>query len=348
MKIDLSDGAAWMHGKIMPLKEASLPLNDWGLTRSDITYDVVPVIKGAFFRLNDYLNRFEASMKDMRLDPKLSRSEIQKALTDMVSASGLRNAYVSMVCSRGVPKVAGSRNPKDCDNHFFAWCVPYVNIIKPEIAKEGASAWISDEVKRIPVDSVNPRNKNYHWGDLTKGLFEAKDNDAETVILVDHKNFVTEGPGFNVFAVKDNVVLTSNHGVLEGISRLTILDICDELSIQKEVRPITKEEFMEADEIFLSTSSGGVVPITKVNNRIFSNNAPGEMTNKLLKCYWNWTEKSDLRIEIDYNEKKLEANHTVKSKFSKILNRLILMTLIVAIILILYVIYNDYPELLSL
>ena len=88
--------------------------------------------------------------------------------------------------------------------------------------------------------------------------------------------------------------------------------------------------------------------ITKVNNRIFSNNAPGEMTNKLLKCYWNWTEKSDLRIEIDYNEKKLEANHTVKSKFSKILNRLILMTLIVAIILILYVIYNDYPELLSL
>ena len=136
--------------------------------------------------------------------------------------------------------------------------------------------------------------------------------------------------------------------MLEGISRLTILDICDELSIQKQVRPITKEEFMEADEIFLSTSSGGVVPITKVNNRIFSNNAPGEMTNKILKCYWNWTEKSDLRIEIDYNEKKVEANHTVKSKFSKILNRLILMTLIVAIILILYVIYNDYPELLSL
>ena len=348
MKIDLSDGAAWMHGKIMPLKEASLPLNDWGLTRSDITYDVVPVINGAFFRLNDYLNRFEASMKDMRLDPKLSRTEIQKALTDMVSASGLRNAYVSMVCSRGVPKVAGSRNPKDCDNHFFAWCVPYVNIIKPEIAKEGASAWISDEVKRIPVDSVNPRNKNYHWGDLTKGLFEAKDNDAETVILVDHKNFVTEGPGFNVFAVKDNVVLTSDHGVLEGVSRLTILDICDELSIQKQVRPITKDEFMEADEIFLSTSSGGVVPITKVNNRIFSNNAPGEMTNKLNNCYWNWTKKNDLRIEIDYKKTKSEETNTVKSKFSKILNRLILTTFIIAILLIFYVIYTDYPELLNL
>ena len=348
MSKDLSNGVAWMKGKIMPINEASLPLNDWGLTRSDITYDVVPVINGAFFRLNDYLNRFETSMKNMRLDPKLSRGEIQKALTDMVSASGLRESYVSMVCSRGVPKVAGSRNPNDCDNHFFAWCVPYVNIIKPEIAKEGASAWISDEVKRIPEESVNPRNKNYHWGDLTKGLFEAKDNGAETVILTDQNNFVTEGPGFNVFAVKDNVVITPKHGVLEGISRLTILDICDELSIQKQVRPITKEEFMESDEIFISTSSGGVVPITKVNNRIFSNNVPGEMTNKLLKCYWNWTEKSELRIEINYNEKKLKANHATKSKFSKILNRMILLTFIIAIILIFYIIYTDYPELLNL
>jgi len=339
---------AWMHGKIMPLKEASLPLNDWGLTRSDITYDVVPVINGAFFRLNDYLNRFEASMKDMRLNPKLSRAEIQKALTDMVSVSGLRNSYVSMVCSRGVPNVVGSRNPKDCENHFFAWCVPYVNIIKPEIAKDGASAWIPDKIKRIPEDSVNPRNKNYHWGDLTKGLFEAKDNDSETVILVDHNNYVTEGPGFNVFAVKDNVVLTSGHGVLEGISRLTVLDICDELSIKKQVRPITKGEFMEADEIFLSTSSGGLVPITKVNNRIFSNNAPGEMTTKLLKCYWNWTEKNELRTEIDYKTHGTEFNVTAKGKFSKILNQLILTTFIIAILLIFYVIYKDYPELLNL
>ena len=250
MNKDLSKGAAWMRGKVMPIHEASLPLNDWGLTRSDITYDVVPVIDGAFFRLTDYLNRFEASMKDMRLDPKINRNDIQKALTDMVSKSGLRNSYVSMVCSRGVPNVAGSRNPKDCDNHFFAWCVPYVNIIKPEIAQNGASAWISDTVKRIPEDSVNPRNKNYHWGDLTKGLFEAKDNNAETVILVDHKDNVTEGPGFNVFAVKDGKILTSDHGVLEGISRQTILDICDELSLEKEVRPISREEFMEADEIY--------------------------------------------------------------------------------------------------
>ena len=348
MSKDLSNGAAWMRGKVIPIHEASLPINDWGLTRSDITYDVVPVVDGAFFRLTDYLNRFQASMKDMRLDPKLSRDEIQKALTDMVSKSGLRNAYVSMVCSRGVPNVTGSRNPKDCDNHFFAWCVPYVNIIKPEIAKNGASAWISDTVKRIPEDSVNPRNKNYHWGDLTKGLFEAKDNDAETVILVNHQDCVTEGPGFNVFAVKDGKVITSDHGVLEGISRQTILDICDELSLEKEVRPISREEFMEADEIFLTTSSGGVVPITKVNDRVFSNDAPGEMTVKLMECYWNWTKNDNLRIEITYNKENLNEASQIKKSISKTFNRLIWLTLMAAVLLIMYVIYTEYPELIGL
>ena len=348
MNKDLSKGAAWMKGKVMPIHEASLPLNDWGLTRSDITYDVVPVIDGAFFRLTDYLNRFEASMKDMRLDPKINRNDIQKALTDMVSKSGLRNSYVSMVCSRGVPNVAGSRNPKDCDNHFFAWCVPYVNIIKPEIAQNGASAWISDAIKRIPEDSVNPRNKNYHWGDLTKGLFEAKDNDAETVILVNHQDYVTEGPGFNVFAVKDGKVITSDHGVLEGISRQTILDICDELSLEKEVRPISREEFMEADEIFLTTSSGGVVPITKVNDRVFSNDAPGEMTVKLMECYWNWTKNDNLRIEITYNKEDLNEASQIKKSISKTFNRLIWLTLMAAVLLIMYVIYTEHPELIGL
>ena len=348
MSKDLSKGAAWMRGKIMPIHEASLPLNDWGLTRSDITYDVVPVIDGAFFRLTDYLNRFEASMKDMRLDPKINRNDIQKALTDMVSKSGLRNSYVSMVCSRGVPNVAGSRNPKDCDNHFFSFFFPYVNIIKPEIAQNGASAWISDTVKRIPEDSVNPRNKNYHWGDLTKGLFEAKDNNAETVILVDHKDNVTEGPGFNVFAVKDGKILTSDHGVLEGISRQTILDICDELSLEKEVRPISREEFMEADEIFLTTSSGGVVPITKVNDRIFSNDAPGEMTVKLMDCYWNWTKNDNLRIEIPYNQENSNKASPIKSSISKTFNRLIWLMLMAAFLLVMYVIYTEYPELIGL
>ena len=63
-------------------------------------------------------------------------------------------------------------------------------------------------MRRIPADSVNPRAKNYHWGDFTAGLFEATDAGYETVVLLDHAGNVTEGPGFNVFAVTEGRVVT--------------------------------------------------------------------------------------------------------------------------------------------
>ena len=136
----LSSGAAWMKGKIIPISEAAIPVHDWGLTHSDITYDVAPVKDGAFFRLDDYLERFFASMDALHLDPKMTKQEIKDALAAMVAASGLRASYVAMVCSRGVPRVPGSRDPRDCENHFYAWCVPYVHVIKPDVLAKGASA----------------------------------------------------------------------------------------------------------------------------------------------------------------------------------------------------------------
>ena len=203
MENDLSMGVAWMNGKLLPISQAMIPVNDWGLVHSDITYDVVPVIDGAFFRFDEYLTRFLSSMENLHLDPVMSKRDIKAALHQMVGKSSLRDSYVAMVCSRGKPKIAGSRDPRDCENHFFAWCVPYVHIIKPEIVEQGATAWIAQNAYRIPENSVNPLVKNYHWGDFTQGIFEAKDKDYETVILLDYDGNVTEGPGFNVFAVKD-------------------------------------------------------------------------------------------------------------------------------------------------
>ena len=90
--MDFSAGAAWMNGKIMPVSEAKISVFDWGLTRSDITYDVVHVWKGAFFRLDDYLDRFEVSMKKLRLDVGMDRSAIRSALIELVATSGLQSA----------------------------------------------------------------------------------------------------------------------------------------------------------------------------------------------------------------------------------------------------------------
>ena len=300
MENDLSLGAAWMNGTVIPISQATIPVNDWGLVHSDITYDVVPVIDGAFFRFDEYLARFLSSMKNLHLDPGMSKRDIQAALHQMVGKSSLRDSYVAMVCSRGKPKIAGSRDPRDCENHFFAWCVPYVHIIKPEIVEKGATAWIAQNAYRIPENSVNPRVKNYHWGDFTQGIFEAKDKNYETVILLDYDGNVTEGPGFNVFAVKNKVLITPDRGVLAGVSRKTVLEMAEHLGINTSVRSLSVEELLEADEVFLSSSGGGVIPIIRVNETIFGNGASGPISVQLNETYWKWTTLEKYRDPIDY------------------------------------------------
>ena len=234
----MATGAAWMNGHIMPLAEARLPVNDWGILHSDITYDVVPVWDGGFFRLADYMERFLASRDSLRLDVGLNQDGIRAALHEMVAASGLRAAYVAMVASRGVPLIPGTRDPRECGNHFYAWCVPYIHVMRPEMPAESRTAWIAKSVTRIPETSIDPRVKNYQWGDFTAGLFEAKDNGFETVILLDGEGYVTEGPGFNVFALHGDRLITSDHGALEGISRRTVLEMAAEHGLQVEIRPL--------------------------------------------------------------------------------------------------------------
>ena len=121
---DWSKGAAWIRGEVVPIAEATIGVTDWGVTRSDIAYDVVPVWEGACFRWGDHLDRFIDSMMALRMDPGISRGEIRAALHAMVARSGLRKAYVAMVASRGGPLVPGTRDPRACANHFYAWCVP--------------------------------------------------------------------------------------------------------------------------------------------------------------------------------------------------------------------------------
>lgn len=300
MAPDLSKGAAWMKGKVIPIGEASIGVTDWGLIHSDVVYDVVPVVRGAFFRLDAYLDRFDASMQALRMDVGMKRAQITQALHDMVAASGLRDAYCAMVAARGTPLIPGSRDPRDCANHFYAWCVPYIHVIKPETIDRGASLWVAEHTRRIPADSVNPRAKTYHWGDFTQGLFEAKDNGFETVVLLDHAGNLTEGPGFNIFLVEGNTVFTPDTGVLEGISRRTALEICTEMGLETRVEPVPAARLDSADEVFLTSSGGGILPITRVGPRIYGNGRPGPVATKARATYWHWTDRPGHRTEIAY------------------------------------------------
>ena len=213
---DLSAGAAYIDGEYLPVAEASVPLLDWGFLHSDATYDVAHVWRGKFFRVDDYIERFEASMAKLRMSIDLDRAQIREIMFELVRRSGLRDAYVEIVCTRGIP-ASGSRDPRSCRNRFFAFTIPFVWIAGDGLRERGLDLLISRQ-QRIPPQSVDPRIKNYHWLDMTMALFEAYDRNADTAVLVDADGNLVEGPGFNVFVRSGEVVSTPETGVLAGVS----------------------------------------------------------------------------------------------------------------------------------
>lgn len=281
----LPDGCAYIDGRYMPIAEAAIPVTDFGYRRSDVTYDVVSVWGGAFFRLDDHIKRFRASMKSIRLDPPESDDEIRKILTECVRRTGLREAYVAMDCLRGRPKPGLPRHPVNCRNYIVAFAIPWVWVMSPEMQARGAHLIVA-KTPRIADESVDPKVKNFHWGDLTRGLFEAHDQGADNCVLADGKGFVTEGPGYNVFSITGGAVATSDHGSLEGITRLSVKELCAELGIPFAIRKLPVDELKEADEIFLATTAGGIMPASRIDGRIMGNDRPGPISSKLRETFW--------------------------------------------------------------
>lgn len=279
-------GVAYIDDKFVPIGEAAIPILDWGMTRSDATYDVVGVWNRQFFRLDDHLDRFFRSLELLRLDPGIGRAEIVGILRGCVERAQLDNAYVSMTCTRGRPPM-GSRNPLHCKNRFYAFAIPYVWIVAPELQERGAHLWVS-RVTRIPPTSVDPTVKNYHWLDLVQAQFEALDNGAELAVVGDGAGHVTEGHGFNIFAVKAGALLTPLDGALQGVTRRTVIEICKELTLPCRESLLPEPFVLAADELFATSTAGGVMPITKINGRPVGDGGPGPITSRIREVYWQW------------------------------------------------------------
>ena len=298
-RVAYAGGAAFVDGRFVPVAEARVPILDWGFLRSDATYDVVHVWRGNFFRLDDHLSRFERGMERLRMSLPYGREEIRAVLVECVRLSGLRDAYAEIICTRGVPP-PGSRDPRDCENRFYAFVVPFVWIADPEKQELGLHATIS-RVRRIDPSSVDPTVKNYHWLDLQTGLFEAYDRGGETAILVDAGDNVVEGPGFNVFAVRDGAISTPERGVLEGVTRRTVIELAAELGVPLEARSVSASELRHADEVFISSTAGGIMPVTRVDGEPVGGGTPGPLTLRLREAYWGLHDDPRFSLPVHYD-----------------------------------------------
>ncbi|MCC7284710.1 MAG: aminotransferase class IV [Burkholderiaceae bacterium] len=290
-------GAVFVEGRYAPLSEGKISLFDWGFTRSDATYDVASAHNGAFFRLADHIERFFASLAELRLAIPYDREQLRQILHGCVRAGGLKDAYVAMVCTRGVPP-RGARDPRLAQNRFYAYALPYVWIAPPDKQRSGIDLHISQR-RRIAPESVDPRVKNFHWIDLVQSMFDAYDRGHDTSCVVDAAGHVTEGPGFNVFMVKDGIVRTADSGVLEGISRRTAIELCARLGIALRIEPLPAAAVRAADEVFITSTGGGILPIARIDGAPLPR-FPGPITQRLHDAYWAMREEPAYRDPVDY------------------------------------------------
>jgi branched-chain amino acid aminotransferase len=293
-------GVAYMDGRYMPLAEASIPVVDRGFLRSDVTYDALHVWRGRIFRLQDHIARFRASIAGLQMSLPHTDVELAEVLIECVRRTGERDAFIMVMCSRGV-QPPGTRDPRLSRNRLYAYAQPFLWIANEEQRRDGFRMILS-KTQRIPSEALDQRIKNFHWLDLTMSLFEAYERDATVTLLPLADGTVTEGPGFNVFIVKDGVLATPDRGVFEGITRRTVTEIAADLQLRCEWRPVRREEVEVADEIFTSTTAGGITSVTQYEGRPVGDGKPGPITHRILDLYWQRHEDDALNTPIRYDD----------------------------------------------
>jgi branched-chain amino acid aminotransferase len=211
--------------------------------------------------------------------------ELKRILAECVHRAALEDAYVQMLVTRGEFVSMTRRDPRLCRNRFVGYAVPYIWIVPPERQEVGIDLALVDN-RRTPPEAIDPRVKNFNWMDLQRGLFEALDRGADTAVLCTTAGHLAEGPGFNLFVVKDGTVWTPRGNVLEGITRQTVLDLAAELGVPARQADLPPEALRTADEAFLSSTAGGIMPVAWVDGKPLGAGRPGPLTARFRKLYW--------------------------------------------------------------
>ena len=297
----LAGGCAWIEGAYVPASKARISIFDAGFGHSDVTYTVASVWHGKIFRLEEHVDRFLAGASRMHLESPLSKLGLMEIMKGCVSRSELREAYVNVSLTRGFGARPGEKEIDALASQVYAYAIPYLWVFSPTEQIQGVSAIIARGVKRSGENCIDPSIKNYQWGDLVRASYEAKDRGARTALLLDADGYVTEGPGFNICIVKNGCIVSPRRNVLPGITRKTAFEIARSLSIDAQLCDVSATELLEADEIFATTTAGGITPVTSVDGVLIGEGIAGPVTAAIRDRYWGlMDEPSNLVESIDY------------------------------------------------
>jgi branched-chain amino acid aminotransferase len=243
----------------------------------------------AIFRLREHMQRLINSAKIYRMDHIWKLDQLCDASVELVARSGLAQCYIRPILFRSLDEARPAfgvnpfPNPLAC--YIGAW--DWGKYLGDEAIEKGVDVCVSTW-NRLTANSMPAMAKsgaNYMNSQLIK--MEALLNGFAEGIALDDRGYVSEGSGENIFMVSNGVVLTPplSSSILPGITRDSVIQICQELGITVKERTIQRAALYVADEVFFSGTAAEITPIRSVDRITVGNGGRGEITEKVQKTF---------------------------------------------------------------
>lgn len=278
-----------INGQIVGPEKAFVSVFDRGFLYGDSIYEVTFTINSRPFMLEEHLDRLWFSASRLALPIHLTKDELQMEIEKTLAALGEARAYIRIIITRGEGEI--SLDPHTATKNNL------VIITKPLSAnpawwyEKGVSVIIAD-TKRNPINSIDPNIKSGNYLNNVLAMAEARDQGVFDAIMLNHQGQVTEGTTSNIWCVKNGVFFTppTSAGLLSGITRQTLISLARDHGMSVQEENLTPKDLHDAGEVFLTSSTKLIVPITKIDSRLVSDGTPGPKTRELLGIYSQWIE----------------------------------------------------------
>jgi branched-chain amino acid aminotransferase len=278
----------WMDGKFVDWDDANIHVLTHGLHYGYAIFEGIRCFstsKGpAIFRLPEHMERFMNSAKIYRMNLGFTKKELEEACVELVGRNEVKECYIRPVAFSAYGEMG--LNPLKSKMSVAIACWEWGPYLGKEAADKGVramiSSWARIDSRSLPIQAKCAAN--YANSGLAK--IEAIEGGYDEAILMNPNGMVAEGPGENIFRVKDNILSTppASSGILRGITRDTIIQFANDEGIKFYRNDSTREELYTSDELFFTGTAAGVARIREVDGRKIGN---GEfpITGRLQKLY---------------------------------------------------------------
>lgn len=277
----------YLNGEFSNVRDAKVSVLDRGFIFGDGVYEVVPAYEGRPFRFTEHMARLDRSLAEMRIRNPMDRDAWRKLVDQLIESyarhvgkpAAETNQLVYLQVTRGVA-MRDHVMPPDIEPTVFAM-VNRLYIYTPEERAKGVACVTADDFrwKKAHIKSTSLA------GAVLSRQISADAGGNETIMFRD--GWLSEAAASNVWVVKDGVVLgpPRNNLVLEGIRYGLLEELCGQAGIPFELRRVSREEVVAADEILLSSATKEVLPCTVLDGKPVGNGRPGPIYEKLFSGY---------------------------------------------------------------